>query len=473
MAAYESKRASSENEKEFLDVVSSETSIILSSPNISTVLNQISEETKDENHTTKSSKSSKQKNSRDGTEYKIQGWVMKRSEHLRQWRHRYAILNDYELYFTENPFAPPHVKLDLRKCTEIRTISQSKILGGQSLILELHFSDSTKVVSFEISKANQHSKWFDIISKLIGTCDVSSSLINAAASGDLKTAENLLNSSGVDVNCQAPEQKYTALIAAVMDKNINMVRLLLNGNADPNVSDSHGRTAIAIAMANDSIEILELLLENGAKSSRYISNNDSKLTPLHVAVDKKSLPMIRLLAKAKADITKPAADGRTPLICAMLTDQNEAVQEMLTYYETSEVNGRKLIPAVFVAIDRKNVQYLKLLIKAGAEINKEAVVEGATPLLYATQKELLKIVEELLQAPGIDINKSYRNGYTPIFIAANNGSKEILSLLIKNKADLNIPAKGCCNPFDIAMYKGHTEIAHLLQRHGGVAWKNS
>ena len=55
-------------------------------------------------------------------------------------------------------------------------------------------------------------------------------------------------------------------------------------------------------------------------------------------------------------------------------------------------------------------------------------------------------------------------GYSPLHYAAHHGNKEIVTLLITNSADVNAKGKGGETPLSMAANK---ETADLLRKHGG------
>ena len=55
---------------------------------------------------------------------------------------------------------------------------------------------------------------------------------------------------------------------------------------------------------------------------------------------------------------------------------------------------------------------------------------GCTPLFIAAQNGHKEIVQLLLAVPGININAAKDNGCTPLYIAAEKGHKEIVQLLL-------------------------------------------
>ena len=61
---------------------------------------------------------------------------------------------------------------------------------------------------------------------------------------------------------------------------------------------------------------------------------------------------------------------------------------------------------------------VELLLKAdGVDVNK-AKEDGITPLYVAAHKGHTSVVELLLKADGVDVNKGIEDGTTPLFIAS-------------------------------------------------------
>jgi ankyrin repeat protein len=94
---------------------------------------------------------------------------------------------------------------------------------------------------------------------------------------------------------------------------------LLGQGADPNAVDKSGRTALSLAIRNDDLPALELLLAHGADPNKR--DREMQWTPLMTAAyqaarDPKSLPLVELLLAKGAD-PNAAKDGTTPLHVAV------------------------------------------------------------------------------------------------------------------------------------------------------------
>ena len=93
---------------------------------------------------------------------------------------------------------------------------------------------------------------------------------------------------------------------------------------------------------------------------------------------------------------------------------------------------------------------------------------GRTPLYLAAENGR-KQVAELLIAEGADVNA--KNGFTPLHRAAYKGHKEIAELLIAKGADVNAKTNNGTTPLDRATMPNSpfdtTETTGLLRKHGG------
>ncbi len=113
--------------------------------------------------------------------------------------------------------------------------------------------------------------------------------------------------------------------AAAREKNLRILRLLLEAKADVN-KPSHGGTPLRIAVCGQDLEVVELLLANGANPNAetfsILSNLARKTQPsyrntvLHEAIEKGSVPITEALLAAGADASRTDHEGKTPLAIA-------------------------------------------------------------------------------------------------------------------------------------------------------------
>jgi ankyrin repeat protein len=107
----------------------------------------------------------------------------------------------------------------------------------------------------------------------------------AARKGDAAAVKAFLD-KGTDVNART-QYGATALSYASDKGHVEVVKLLLERGADPDVKDTfYGATPMSWAAPKGHVEIVRLLIEKGAKD---------KGTALSLGVDKGSVPLVKLV----------------------------------------------------------------------------------------------------------------------------------------------------------------------------------
>lgn len=136
-------------------------------------------------------------------------------------------------------------------------------------------------------------------------------LIQAVATGDIAKVTTRLKSLATEVN-EVDRLGRTALMRAVAGGYSDIVKLLLQHNADPNIADYSGRTALTRAITTGNIKIVEMLLKHKTDFSRTTDDQ----TPLMLAIASGNVEVIKLLLRNGADpnqTIKSKAGSVTPL----------------------------------------------------------------------------------------------------------------------------------------------------------------
>lgn len=116
-----------------------------------------------------------------------------------------------------------------------------------------------------------------------------SPLILAAYRGNFEVAKYLITIVN-DINYQSPEG--TALMAAVMRNNTELILLLIEKKANLDLTSQNGVTALMLATQFKSIEIIKILLQN--KANKLLKDNEGK-TAFEYAVNTNNETIIKLL----------------------------------------------------------------------------------------------------------------------------------------------------------------------------------
>lgn len=198
------------------------------------------------------------------------------------------------------------------------------------------------------------------------------------------------------------------------------VRTLLDANKGlARASDSRGVPALFIAVANNHVEIAELLLDGGA--DLHATDKISGSTALFFA---KTGPMVRLLIDRGGDPNSINKDARSPILA--LAERPDRIQAM------------------------------EALLDSGVDVNADTKGTIGTPLSCAAAKGTIEMIEYLL-ARGAEIDKQHVA--TPMGAAAIAGRVDVLELLLARGAALD---SGNPTPLEWATSRGNQEAAAFL-----------
>lgn len=97
------------------------------------------------------------------------------------------------------------------------------------------------------------------------------------------------------------DEKHTPLHLAVRDNSVEIVEILLAFGANPSIRDSRGNTCLHLATAIRSSESLKLLAESVNSKDELNSFNNFGITPLHIAMMNDDKACVDILLRSGAD----------------------------------------------------------------------------------------------------------------------------------------------------------------------------
>jgi ankyrin repeat protein len=186
-------------------------------------------------------------------------------------------------------------------------------------------------------------------------------LIQAAERGDRAHVEKLLQ-QGVNPNGLTGPRGNTALVHAVALGDVEIVRVLLDAGADPDLKGG-GYTPLGFAALHGHARIASLLLKAGANPNFKSSDGN---TPLTAAAGMNRVAVIRVLMRVHPDYTLFNSEGRTALSLAALENFEEAVHAMLEAGVDVNVQDQNKGTALDATTESDNKRIQKLLVDYGA-----------------------------------------------------------------------------------------------------------
>ncbi|MFC1763742.1 ankyrin repeat domain-containing protein [Planctomycetota bacterium] len=208
---------------------------------------------------------------------------------------------------------------------------------------------------------------------------------------------------------------------------------ILAKEADVNATDEDNRTPLHLAIKSANKVFSELLLGKGANINA--KDKDGR-TPLHLAVESADEDVVELLVSKGADISAKDKDDRAPLHLAVELADEDVVELLVSKGANINAKDKDGRTPLHLAVESADEDVVELLVSKGANINAKDDKSGCTALHHAVRLGKQNVVE-LLIGKGADINARDKQGYTSLYIAANDDYKTAEFLLSKG-ADSSI-----------------------------------
>ena len=252
--------------------------------------------------------------------------------------------------------------------------------------------------------------------------------------------------------------------AAVELGNIEMVSILLESGANPNIIGNKGSTPLQRASKNGHIAIVEKLIKYKADPNQVAIDG---ATALMLASNYNHLDILNILLSAGAQVNKAMADGWTALMFACDQNYIKIVQRLLKAGADPNVSthSSKCSPVYFATSKYSDPSVLLALAEAGADLNVTTYT-GATPLVIASQLGFETTVEVLLNLKA-SLDRQTKHGFTALMAAAHKGHVGIAENLLLAGADTRITDTNGRTALDWSLQSKHPEITQLLLLHMG------
>jgi ankyrin repeat protein len=295
-------------------------------------------------------------------------------------------------------------------------------------------------------------------------------LIYAAREGCIPCVTALIDGKA-DLNLTDP-QRVTALNVALQNRHFDLAKMLIEAGADINKWDFYGRTPLYNAVdmntlgpltartdlpvldKTTALDIVKLLLDKGAdpniqlihrpryRSAVFERGTDIILsagaTPLLRAARAADIPVMKLLLAHGAIATLPDQYGVTPFMAAAGVG-----------FGVRATRGQN-------ATEDERIEALKILLAAGADINRLTLSQGR---IAPPGKD--NFLQRIRIPTG---NQNYLFSYVPpdgrtaIHGAARNGWNKVVQFLVDNGAKINVVDRIGKTPFALAAADYEPEI---------------
>ena len=263
-----------------------------------------------------------------------------------------------------------------------------------------------------------------------------SSLMIASLNGHTETVALLLQ-NGAHIDMQ-DHNGFSSLIIASRNGHTETVALLLQNGAHIDMQDHNGFSSLMIASQNGHTETVALLLQNGAHVNMQNINRWTSLMLASIIFTDDELNNFFL----KLNTNAPSADIMAHAVPhAKHLNSTNCVQLLIQYGADINLQNKNGFTALMLSVIYNNMSTVSLLLKYDADITKKSV-DGWSSLMLASRFDNWEVVDRISKTNFYilesEIDQCNDSGETALMLASLHGHTEVVKLLIKAGARVNI-----------------------------------
>ncbi|KHJ99071.1 ankyrin repeat protein [Oesophagostomum dentatum] len=229
--------------------------------------------------------------------------------------------------------------------------------------------------------------------------------------------------------------------------------MLLKSGGQPDVAQEDGETCLHLAARNGNKEIMRLLLNEDADLQR-VSNAGE--TPLHVAAkccnfDAAQMIVTHMAEKHSLDEIRTYVNQRTKDGFTAVHFAAEIQPEQLHY-------------------PGEDAKLMNLLIDYGGQVELQSLSSNETAMHMAARSGNQAVLLAMVNKVGVGTvqivqNRQSKNGWSPLLEACSRGHIGVAQLLLQHHARVDVFDDNGRTALHLAALNGHLQIVHLLLQH--------
>ncbi|KAJ3450038.1 ankyrin repeat-containing protein [Anaeramoeba flamelloides] len=235
------------------------------------------------------------------------------------------------------------------------------------------------------------------------------------------------------------EKNELLLLSIKRRKSLEIVKLILEGGANPNYEDKKHRSALQyLALINNDTEVLATLLDFGADPNC----NYGGVSPIFLNLNGKKVDknVIDVLLKNGADVNYHKHTGYTPfhLLCKQKNITMEEIKLFLKFntdinLQSDDIQNQIYSPFRLILENSGKEDIIMFFLENGADPNDNASLFHAIKIDAS-----LQIIKSMVDH-GAEINTTLESGQTPpLHMCINNKEPNILKYLISKGVNINV-----------------------------------
>jgi len=376
-------------------------------------------------------------------------------------------------------------------------------------IIDIHIQDINKCIPLIYAVEAENKEIIDYLIKCgshwkeIENIKIDIKLFKNFINLQLPDIFTIFNNNSLEIH-QKDENNNSMLIYSILQNRGDVVKYLIDKGVDIN-EQNKGDIPLTIAIKNRKVDILTILIDNGADKS-FISNSNESLFDINERYNnngKHQKEFIQIKDILNNSIKN--SNNLSSIKLAIISDNKPIVKELLEKDPSNIKIINNNIKIVETLINKNNLDLVKYLVEHQLDVNMKDG-QGFTPLMYAVIAENEVIIKylmdngskiNLINSINIDpklfksilkmdksrnlqqyhlLNIIYQNSikgnqndkdYDPIICyAILHGEESLVQYLIDQGADVNSYSRNYKCPFILAIKNNQENIVKCLIKNG-------
>ncbi|MCK7589320.1 ankyrin repeat domain-containing protein [Subsaxibacter sp. CAU 1640] len=274
------------------------------------------------------------------------------------------------------------------------------------------------------------------------------------------TIQYAISKEDNDVN-KLTHDGRTYIFWAAYKGNVELMQFLLDKGAKTDLTDDKGNTILNFAAGSgqSDTKVYDLMLERGANLQKDLTPSGANALLLAAPYDK-DFSLINYFTSKGLDINSVDSKGNGVFNYVARTGNIDLMNQLLKKGVKGNDNAF-IFAAQGTRGTTNGLEVYSYLESVG--LNPKAVAkDGETPLhILASRSKDLEVINYFLKK-GVDVNQADADGNTPFLNAASRNTLEIVTLLSKNVKDINHQNKKGQSALSLAVANNSSEVVDFL-----------
>lgn len=258
------------------------------------------------------------------------------------------------------------------------------------------------------------------------------------------------------------EDLRSAFNGIIYDGNrIDLLEQCYQLGVDVNFKLANQKAPIGMAAENGDLNIFKSLIEHGADIKVLTGEYGKSL--LHIACENGHLDLVKyIIEHLKVETNSKDSSGSSPLHYACSNGDVDIVKYLLYHGADANIFNCHGHASIHVACNFLKLDIVKVLVEHGVDVNISQPPSEDSPIQIASQNHSIEIIK-YLHKHGANLNTK---GLSPLHYACIDQDIESVKYLLEQGADIHARTCSDTTSLHISCRQGDLEIVKLLSKNG-------